>query len=89
MSMKFFKTINCNSCSFLKICKDIENGLIDTVREGAGMNWESSMTYIHYHVQNRSWEAALQHTELSWVLCDDWPGWGRRWGPGHQYCLGA
>ena len=47
---------------------DIENGLVDTDREGKhGNNWESSTeTYTLLWVKYR---------ELSSVLCDDWKEW--------------
>ena len=48
-------------------------------REG-GVNWESSTDIQTLPCVNRQlWEAAVQHTELSLVLCADPEGRGEGW----------
>ena len=37
---------------------------------------------LHCHVKNSWWEAALQHRELSSMLCDGLEGRDREWGGG-------
>ena len=57
---------------------DIENGCVDTVGEGAGGTKKRiALTYIYMTMCkiDSYWESALQHRELSSILCDDLVGW--------------
>ena len=49
---------------------------MDTAWKGrVGWTGRLGLTYKHYHVWNSECESAVQHQELSLVLCDDLEGW--------------
>ena len=45
------------------------------VGKGGEINWESSVDIYMLPCVNSKWETAVQHRELSSVLCEDLEGW--------------
>ena len=43
--------------------------------KGGEINWERSVNIYTLPCGNSEWEAAVQHRELSSVLCEDLEGW--------------